>query len=47
MYVGLNGQTCNVIIVDPFSGTLCGETFVSKAPPVEFLNCFLAVKGLL
>jgi hypothetical protein len=37
-YTGLNGETCNFTIVDHKSGTIYGETFASKAPPIEFVN---------
>jgi hypothetical protein len=42
---GLNGETCYCLIVDHFSGALYGETFSSKAPPLEFLNRWLAQHG--
>jgi hypothetical protein len=38
---GLNGETCFCLLVDHFSGTLYGETFRSKAPPIKFLNQWL------
>jgi hypothetical protein len=40
--VGLNGETCYCLITDHHSGTLYGETFRSKAPPIEFLQRWLA-----
>ena len=43
---GLNGETCYCLIVDHFSGTLYGETFCSKAPPLDFINRWLAQHGL-
>ena len=43
---GLNGETCYVLIVDHFSGALHGQTFRSKAPPIDFCNRWLAVHGL-
>jgi hypothetical protein len=43
---GLRGETCHCLIVDHFSGTLYGETFNSKAPPIAFLNRWLAQHGL-
>jgi hypothetical protein len=43
---GMNGETCYCLIVDHFSGTLYGETFCSKAPPIDFLNRWLARHGL-
>jgi hypothetical protein len=43
---GLNGETCYCLRVDHFSGTIYGETFRSKAPPIDFLNQWLARHGL-
>jgi hypothetical protein len=43
---GLNGETCYCLIVDHFSGMLFGQCFVSKAPPIDFLNSWLALYGL-
>jgi len=44
---GLNGKTCYCLIVDHFSGmVLHGAVFHSKAPPIEFLNTWLACYGL-
>ena len=43
---GLNGETCYCLLVDHYSGTLYGETFRSKAPPIDFLNRWLAQHGL-
>ena len=40
--VGLNGETCYVLITDHYSGRLSGKAFASKAPPVEWLNNWLA-----
>jgi hypothetical protein len=42
---GANGETCYCLIVDHFSGTLYGETFCSKKPPIDFLNRWLARHG--
>lgn len=39
---GINGETCYCLIVDHFSGTLYGETFRTKAPPIDFINRWLA-----
>ena len=39
---GLNGETCYCLIADHATGTLHGECFVSKAPPIEYLNAWLA-----
>ncbi len=39
---GLNGETCYCLIVDHHSGTLYGETFRTKAPPVDYINRWLA-----
>jgi hypothetical protein len=43
---GLNGETCYCLLVDHFSGMLFGQCFASKAPPLEFLNSWLALYGL-
>jgi GAG-pre-integrase domain len=40
--VGMNGETCYVLITDHYSGRLYGRAFASKAPPVEWLNSWLA-----
>jgi hypothetical protein len=37
-YTGLNGEPCYFLIVDHKSRTVYGETFASKAPPIEFIN---------
>lgn len=42
---GLHGETCYCLIVDHKSGTLYGETFRSKAPPIDFLNRWLTRHG--
>ncbi len=39
---GLNGETCYCLIACHYSGMLFGKSFCSKAPPVDFLNCWLA-----
>ena len=43
---GLNGETSYCLITDHFSGTLYGATFRSKAPPLAYLNQWLATHGL-
>jgi hypothetical protein len=43
---GLHGETCYCLIVDHFSGMLFGRCFASKAPPIDFLNTWLALYGL-
>jgi hypothetical protein len=43
---GLHGETCYCLIVDHFSGMLFGRCFASKAPPLDFLNTWLALYGL-
>ena len=43
---GKNGETCYCLIVDHFSGMLHGATFHSKAPPMDFINCWLVQHGL-
>ena len=40
--VGHNGKTCYVVITDHFSGRLIGPAFATKAPPVDWLNQWLA-----
>jgi hypothetical protein len=40
--VGLNGETCYALITDHFSGRLYGRAFASKAPPIEWINSWLA-----
>lgn len=41
---GLHGETCYVLLTDHHSGTLYGQCFASKAPPIEWLNKWLAAK---
>lgn len=36
--VGLNGETCYCLITDHHLGTLYGQCFASKRPPIAFLN---------
>jgi len=43
---GLHGETCYCLITDHYSGMLHGTVFCSKAPPIEFLNTWLAQYGL-
>jgi hypothetical protein len=43
---GLNGETCYCLLVDHFSDMLFGQCFASKAPPLDFLNSWLALYGL-
>lgn len=40
-YVGLNGETCWILITDHFSRKKIGSTRVSKAAPLSFLRQFL------
>lgn len=40
--VGLNGETCYVLITDHYSGRIFGRAFATKAPPVDWLNSWLA-----
>ena len=42
---GLHGETCYVLITDHFSGALYGGTFATKAPPVDYINRWLAKHG--
>jgi hypothetical protein len=43
---GLHGETCYCLVTDHLSGYLYGECFQSKAPPLDFLNRWLALHGL-
>ena len=43
---GLNGETCYCLITDHHTGALFLECFTSKAPPLDFLNRWLARYGL-
>jgi len=43
---GRHGETCYCLITDHYSGMLHGTIFHSKAPPIEFLNTWLAQYGL-
>ncbi|KAI2491256.1 Reverse transcriptase (RNA-dependent DNA polymerase) [Fragilaria crotonensis] len=40
--IGLNGETCYALITDHFSGRLYGRAFTSKAPPIDWVNNWLA-----
>ncbi|KAI2495399.1 hypothetical protein MHU86_19113 [Fragilaria crotonensis] len=40
--VGLNGETCYVLLTDHFSGRIYGRAFATKAPPVDWINRWLA-----
>jgi GAG-pre-integrase domain len=40
--VGINGETCYIIVTDEFSGAIIGRTLVNKAPPENWLNDFLS-----
>jgi hypothetical protein len=44
-YQGLNGETCYILIADHYSGTLYGKAFRTKAPPIEWLNQWLALRA--
>jgi hypothetical protein len=39
--VGLNGETCYVLLTDHFSGRIIGRAFATKAPPVDWINSWL------
>ena len=39
-YVGINGETCWILITDHFTGMQFGATRRSKASPVELLRQF-------
>jgi len=43
---GLSGETCYCLLVCCHRGMLFGEPFCSKAPPLDFINCWLAKYGL-
>jgi len=43
---GLGGKTCYCLLVCHHSGMLFGEPFCSKAPPLDFINRWLAKYGL-
>jgi hypothetical protein len=43
--LGHNGESCYVLITDHKSGTLYGQTLCSKAPPIDFINRWLAKHG--
>jgi hypothetical protein len=40
--VGFNGETCYILLTDHFSGRIFGRAFATKAPPVDWLNQWLA-----
>ena len=40
--IGLNGETCYVLLTDHFSGRIFGRAFATKAPPVDWVNSWLA-----
>jgi hypothetical protein len=40
--VGLNGETRYVLLTDHFSGRIFGRAFATKAPPVDWINSWLA-----
>ena len=40
--IGVNGETCYALITDHFSGRLYGRAFASKAPPISWINDWLA-----
>ncbi|KAI2511652.1 Retrotransposon gag protein [Fragilaria crotonensis] len=40
--VGLNGETCYVLLTDHFSGRIFGRAFATKAPPIDWINSWLA-----
>ena len=41
-YVGIHGETCYILITDQFSGMQFGRPLVTKAPPLAWLNNWLA-----
>ncbi|MFY8200141.1 MAG: hypothetical protein ACOVLE_05695, partial [Pirellula staleyi] len=38
----MNGETCYVLLTDHFSGRIFGRAFATKAPPVDWVNSWLA-----
>ena len=40
-FVGINGETSALVLMDHFTRHIVGESRLSKAPPVEFLRHFL------
>ena len=40
-YVGINGETCWILVTDHFSRRLHGDTRISKASPIHWLRHFL------
>ena len=40
--IGVNGETCYALITDHHSGRLYGRAFSSKAPPIAWINDWLA-----
>jgi GAG-pre-integrase domain len=40
--LGMNGETCYVLLVNHFSGMVFGKTFQTKAPPIKWRNQWLA-----
>jgi hypothetical protein len=40
--VGLNSETCYVLLTDHLSGRIFGRAFATKAPPVDWVNSWLA-----
>ena len=40
--MGLNGETCYVLITDHFNGRIFGRAFATRAPLVDWLNNWLA-----
>ena len=40
--IGTNGETCYAMITDHYSGRLYGRAFASKAPPLQWVNNWLA-----
>jgi hypothetical protein len=41
-FVGLNGETAYLFIVDHFGDLLWGLTTTDKSPPIDRLNCWSA-----
>ena len=44
-YVGINGETCWVLITNHHTGMQYGKTYQSKASPIEWLRQWLQVHG--
>jgi histone deacetylase 1/2 len=41
-YIGINGETCWILVTDHFTGMKHGDSRLSKGPPLQWLAHFLA-----